>query len=191
MVNRNLDQMAREARRLFGKTDGGRAFADLARAAGPVAHRLAWRVLGDKSLADDAMQETLLKLADKLDRYDPGLPFVPWLRRIATRAALDLQRRENVVVTLPLTAAGEVEAGGGVVAAKSDRELLARVLGELSEHQRTVFVLRDLEGMTTAEIGTQLGLAESTVRVHLARARQKVRSRWQEINSPERKTDEM
>jgi RNA polymerase sigma-70 factor (ECF subfamily) len=195
-VNRNLDLLAREARRLSGQTGGRWAFAELARAAGPVAYRIAGRVLGDEDLAKDAMQETLLKLADNLEQYDPARPFVPWLGRIAARAALDLKRRENVVATLPLSAGAEVEAGAAtrpdeVVVAKTGRALLDRLVGELSVRQRAVFVLRDLEGFTTAEIAAQLETTASTVRVHLARARQLVRQRWLALHEPERNTDEM
>ena len=195
-MNQNLDQLAREARRLSSKQEGDRAFADLARAAGPVAFRLANRILGDESLAADAMQETLIKLTKKLALYDPARPFVPWLVRMATRTALDLHRRENLVIQLPLSAANELEAGetsrpDAMVDAQCAQDLLDRLAGELSHRQRTVFVLRDLEGFSTREIADQLSMTTSTVRVHLARARQHVRTRWLALNDPERKSDEM
>lgn len=178
------------------KRGGGRAFDELARAAGPVAFRLARRVLGDQSLAEDAMQETLMKLADNLDQYDPERPFLPWLARIATRVALDLHRRENVVVRLPLSEIDEMQADDSSrpdeeVEAKDDRQLLERLAEDLSVRQRAVFVLRDLEDFSTIEIANQLGMTSSTVRVHLGRARQKVRARWLAMNNLERKTDEL
>ena len=193
-MNNNLDQLAREARRLSGQTEGRRAFADLARAAGPVAYRLARRVLGDSGLAEDAMQETLLKLADNLEQYDTARPFLPWLGQMATRVALDLHRRENVIDRVPLSEVAEVAADHSarpdeMVAAKSEWALIERLAADLSTRQRAVFVLRDMEGFSASEIAEQLKMTASTVRVHLARARHAVRARWLALNDAERKTN--
>ncbi|MBU2500471.1 sigma-70 family RNA polymerase sigma factor [bacterium] len=157
------------------------AFAALCRQAGPRLHRIAWRILGDEDQAADALQETLIKLADGLHRFDPDRPLWPWLQSIAVRCAIDLQRRERRAGGLPLEAAGEP---AGPRSDRPDhrlemdeyRALLGRLLEDLTPQQREVFTLRDLADVPAADVAAALGMSPSTVRVHLARARHRLRS---------------
>lgn len=173
-----LDGLAGRAR------DGdARAFRRLAEAAAPSLHRLAWRILGDTMLAADVVQETLIKAARSLTTYDPARPVLPWLRRIAGRTALDLRRRETVLPRADLAAAEGLAAPAASrpdapLEEEETRLLLEQLAADLTARQRAVFVLRDLEDTPTAEIAAALGMSESTVRVHLARAREAVRAAW-------------
>ncbi len=157
------------------------AFAALCRLVGPRLHRIVWRILGDEDQAADALQETLIKLAEGLHRFDPDRPLWPWLQSIAVRCAIDLQRRERRAGGVPLEAAGdpagrECDRPDRKLEARERRLLLARLLEDLTPHQREVFTLRDLAGVPTVDVATQLGMSASTVRVHLARARHRLRS---------------
>lgn len=157
------------------------AFAALCRLVGPRLHRIAWRILGDEDQAADALQETLIKLAEGLHRYDPDRPLWPWLQSIAVRCAIDLQRRERRACGLPLETAGDP---AGPPSDRPDhclemneyRALLAHLLEDLTPQQREVFTLRDLADVPAAEVAAALGMSPSTVRVHLARARHRLRT---------------
>jgi len=170
-----LDQLARRAG--CGDRD---AFRRLAEDVAPHAHRLAWRLFGDADLAADAVQEFLIKLHRILDGYDPARPFLPWAMTIAGHAARDVWRREHRDRRAP---AELVEGCAAPDRERPDRRAetaqlqgaLARAAADMSAAQRRVFVLRDLEGWTTAEIAELMECAESTVRVHLARARNRAR----------------
>ena len=157
------------------------AFRQLATRIAPRVHRLAWQILGDPQLAADAVQEFLIKLVGTLPGYDFQRPFWPWARVIVSRTSVDLLRREKLWLKVPLELAPEMAGPAGN---RPDRQLEAREEGQrlraaaagLSGRQRTIFVLRDLEDWTTTEIAEHLEMAESTVRVHLARARAYLRS---------------
>ena len=157
------------------------AFQQLAIRVGPRAHRLAWQILGDSQLAADAVQEFLIKLVGALPGYDSRRPFWPWARVIASRTSVDLLRREKLWLKVPLELVPEMACPAGN---RPDHQLEIREEGQrlrdaavdLSGRQRTIFVLRDLEDWTTAEIAAHLEMAESTVRVHLARARTHLRN---------------
>lgn len=171
-----LDQWARRA----GGGDHD-AFRRLAQGVAPHAHRLAWRLLGDADLAADAVQECLVKLHRHLDRYDPRQPFLPWAMTIAGHAARDIWRRERSDRRAPLEHADTLAAPAS--SRPDQRAEIAQLRGDLtraaagmSDAQRRVFVLRDLEDWTTAEIAELMECTESTVRVHLARARARARS---------------
>lgn len=178
-----LDVLAARAR-----AHSRRAFGELAERASPRIRRLAWRVLGDAELAADVLQDVLIKLLDALPGYDPARPFAPWLDRITVRAAIDLSRTEHRERRVDLDSVAEP---GATPADRPDRRLdaqetrdaLTRLTAGLPGMQRRVFVLRDLEEWTTAEIAAELGIAESTVRVHLARAREAVRRAWLALNT--------
>lgn len=181
----DLDRLAGQAR------DGNaRAFQLLAEAVAPVLHRLAWRILGDGMLAADAVQETLIKVADGLRWYDPARPVMPWLRRIAGRTALDTRRAELALPRASLDEAAELSAPASArpdttLEADQTRGLLEKLAADLTPRQRNVFVLRDLEDVPTAEIAEMLAMSESTVRVHLARARTTLRAAWRRLEAKE------
>ena len=160
-----------------GDTD---AFRLLAGRLAPRVHHLAWRILADSQLAADAVQEFLIKLVEVLPRFDPGRPFWPWAQRIASRVAIDLARHGKAWLKVPLAAAPEMagpaqDRPDHLLEVHEERSRLSSLAGELTGRQRAVFVLRDLEDWTTAEIAEHLDLTESTVRVHLARARARLR----------------
>ncbi len=175
-----LDQLA--ARAAGGDRE---AFRELALAIGPAAHAAVWRLVGRQQLAADAVQEFLIKLLQVLPRYDTGRPFWPWARTVAVRTAADLLRKERSWRELPLDQAPELAAPRehGPDRRHEADELTAAIrqaARRLPDQQRVVFVLRDVEGWTVAEVAEQLGMAASTVRVHLARARRKLRLILQE-----------
>jgi RNA polymerase sigma-70 factor (ECF subfamily) len=139
---------------------------------------------------DDAMdscQEAFIKVFKYIRRFHTGRSFFKWLYRIAIHAIYDQRRRSRhgrAVISLEdlgPSQAGSLEDGSPslsrqVEAADLAAKLLAG-LDSLTRRERTVFALRDLQGLETAEIGRILRLTQVTVRRHCMIARQKLRQR--------------
>lgn len=151
-------------------------------------YRLARRLLGDASDAQDVLQETFLQVYRKLDTFRGESKFSTWLYRVATNAAL-MHRRwrerhpaESLEVYLPAFDDSGHHARRDVDysrAARADEILEQRQLAEaamaalerLPEIYRSVFVLRDLEELSTAETAELLDIEPAAVRQRLHRAR--------------------
>lgn len=139
------------------------------------------RLLPDKSRVDDAVQQTFLEAWRCLPRFEARSRFTTWLTRIAIHTCFGLRRRLARLVFVGETPAAPVleleEAGLSPedVAARRAREVAIReVLAGLSEKKRVVFVLADLEGMTSPEVAEVLGVPDATVRTRLFHARREV-----------------
>ena len=132
--------------------------------------------------AEDAVQEGFLHAHRALDRFRPDQPFGAWLYRIMANAALDLVRRRKVRdadelpdnIALPFR--DPAESG-------ELRERLKAALLHLTDRQRAVIVLHDVEGFTHGEIGRTLGIPEGTARSDLHHARATLRRLLQNIRS--------
>lgn len=120
------------------------------------------------------MQEGFLHAYRALDRFRPEQAFGAWLHRIVANAALDIGRRRKVrdADSLPENVSLPMRDPA------ADDELRRRLvagLGQLSQRQRAVIVLHDVEGFTHGEIGSMLGIPEGTARSDLHHARAALR----------------
>jgi RNA polymerase sigma-70 factor (ECF subfamily) len=136
---------------------------------------VALRLTGNLADAQDAAQEVFIRL--HRSRTTLGDEVGAWLYRVTVNVCSDMARRRKVRHAAPLdrdyvsTYAGpEVEA-----TRRADRELIETALLKLGERERAALVLRDLEGLSTAEVAEALGSAESTIRVQISKARLKLR----------------
>ncbi|OGQ10591.1 MAG: hypothetical protein A2138_07570 [Deltaproteobacteria bacterium RBG_16_71_12] len=138
------------------------------------------RLLADRGRVDDAVQQTFLEAWRCLDRFEGRSRFTTWLTRIAIHTCFGLRRRlaRLVFVGEPVEPAFDVEEPGRTpeqLALARAREVAIReVLASLSQKKRTVFVLADLEGMTSPEVAEVLGVPDATVRTRLFHARREV-----------------
>ena len=169
------DDRTRERELVLSAQSGSReAFAELVRAYQQRAYAVARAIVLDHHDAEDAVQDGFLHAYRALARFRPGEPFGAWLHRIVANAALDLQRRRKVRTagTLPETIALPFRDP-----AESDelRRRLTAALEKLTERQRAVIVLHDVEGFRHAEIGETLGIPEGTARSDLHHARATLR----------------
>src|SRR5262249_55765519 len=141
------------------------------------------RLVHDEELARDLAQETFWKVYHRLDRFDTARRFGPWLFRGGGNLGLDLLRRHEG----PGSSAVSLDRPSGALdPADPDpraREELAQevrfVLDRLPLAYRTILVLRDLEGFSSAEVAAIVGRREATVRWRLARAREMFRQHWE------------
>lgn len=116
--------------------------------------------------ADDLYQDTWLKALDKLDSYDPGLPFEPWITRICVNTYRNALRR---LARSPVRPMGE---GEEFPAAESpDYAPLYEAVGALPEKLRVTVVLYYFRDMDTAGTAEALGVPLGTVKSRLSKAR--------------------
>ena len=137
---------------------------------------------GDADDAEDVTQEVLVRLHLGLAGFRSESKFETWLFTLTRNAAADFRNKQNRPHRL---AARMRELGGGEDGVASDPEgrLEASLIGDqvraflaqLSERQRTVLDLVDLQGYPTGEVAEMLGMRPVTVRTHLMRARRALR----------------
>jgi RNA polymerase sigma-70 factor (ECF subfamily) len=141
----------------------------------------ALRILGNLPDAQDAAQEVFLRMYRNLDRIEDPEACAPWLYRITVNVCRDLHRKRPPSV--PVDQAGDIAAetpDPQRLALLSERQhALNAVLRRLPEKERAALVLRDLEGLSTAEAAAALGSTEATVRSQVARARIKIRESFE------------
>jgi RNA polymerase sigma-70 factor (ECF subfamily) len=149
----------------------------------PAVVSLARRVVGNGEDARDVAQLVFLRVWSELHRYDEKYSLNTWLYRIATNLAIDFLRssrsRERAHgATLHLVREREESSAAGATRNAEDSELarlFEAVSDKLSEKQKAVFVLKEMEDCETREIAEILGCGESTVRNHLFNARRILR----------------
>ena len=159
------------------------AFAELVRGRTDSVVAFLRRMLGDTEDARDVAQLTFLRVWENLPRYDPSYAFSTWLFRIAGNLAIDALRSRGTRARTLAESFRVVK--GGLLAAQPEaplrlsQEEVRRVFEAcatvLSEKQRLVFVLRELEERDSREVAEIVGCRESTVRNHLFQARRLLR----------------
>jgi len=155
------------------------AFRELVRLTTPVAYRVAYRIVGSEADAKDVLQETYIRVWQKLPKLRNPETVASWTYSICRNAALDrlraLARRpaEDVedVVTIDGAASPETQLAN----AQSER-LMQDALATLKERHRLVLLLRDVDGMSYEEISAGLGIPLGTVDSRLHRARSRLAS---------------
>ena len=144
--------------------------------------RAAFRILGNLDDAHDVAQTVFLTLWRSLDRYDHTRRFDTWLYKVTVNAAIDMTRKagpRGVLQPLADETRDRLCATGPDAERKLNRSELQKVFLRLSaalpERQRAAFVLRELQGLSTAQVAEVLDVTESTVRNHLLQARRVLR----------------
>ena len=151
-------------------------------------YRLAIKMLNNPQDAEDVLQETFLKALRGIRNFDGRSNISTWLYRIATNEALMVLRRQKpdiISTDEPLeTDEGEQDPVQIVdwcclpepelMSAEAQR-YLEQAVNRLSPNLRAVFVLRDIEGLSTQETGEVLNLSETAVKTRLSRARLRLR----------------
>lgn len=167
-------------RLLIERTRAGdpEAFAGLVKAyQGPV-YNLAYRMLGTAAEAEEAAQETFLRVYQRLHTYDAECKFSSWVLSIASHYCIDRLRRRRIA-WLPLDGQPAVEAAETVLETpepgfleRERQEEIQALLARLPEGYRLVLVLRYWQDLSYEEIGQMLGCTESAVKSRLHRARE-------------------
>lgn len=166
------------------------AFAELVERYERKIYRLARHITGNDEDAEDVLQETFLKAYENLPGFQGQSKFYTWLVRIAVNEALMKLRRRKAgkMVSLDETIDTGEETMAREIAVWEDnpeeqysREELRRILEEAIEAlpplYRTVFVLRDVDELSTEETALALGISVPAVKSRLLRARLQLRDK--------------
>ena len=133
---------------------------------------------GNLEDAKDAAQQVFLRLHRSLHQLDANRHFASWLYRITVNVCRDMLRVRARRPVVSLEEAGHCATAGGAedgIRRDEQMRLIYSALATLSEHERAAIVLRDLEGISTAEVARILGSSEATVRSQISYARVKIR----------------
>ena len=145
-------------------------------------YRAARAITRDDREAEDVMQQAYVNAYSNLRQFQGRAHFATWLTRIAVNEALARVRRrgryetlddESPVESIPVSASPDPERQAF---ATELRDLLESAIDELTDGAREVFMLREVEGLSTAETAASLDVSEDVVRTRLSRARAALRS---------------
>ncbi len=146
-------------------------------------YNLALRMLGNPDDAKDILQDTFMKVYDHLDKFRGDAKLSTWIYRIAMNEALmKIRREKGKMVSIDTFRVSEGETRALDIVDWAERpldKLLTKELGEemdaavgkLPEEYRAVFLLRDVEGLSNAEIAKVLEISVPAVKSRLHRAR--------------------
>ena len=163
----------------------------------PAINRLLLRLLGNEQDAEDVLQETFLNAFRAIDRYEGRSSLSTWLYRIAYNAAMMRLRRPNaptVSVEETLSSAGEhiphqlfdwCCLPEETFDSEEVQSELRQAISAMPESLQTVFMLRELEGMSTDETAVTLDISTSAAKVRLHRARQWLRNTLGPVLDPD------
>jgi RNA polymerase sigma-70 factor (ECF subfamily) len=137
---------------------------------------LALRLTGEREEAQDVLQDTMLKLFDRVGEFRGESPFWGWLRQIAVNEALMRLRRRGRLPQTEEAVDAELESHDVMLpAAAADAALLTRALGRMADATRSVLWLYHAEGYTHDEIAGLMGRTPSFSKSQLARGTRKLR----------------
>jgi RNA polymerase sigma-70 factor (ECF subfamily) len=151
-------------------------------------YRLALRILRDPETARDAVQEGFLKAYGALDRFEGRSGFYTWLYRLVFNLCIDMKRRDrsgrhvewddevaSEAEPGPMSAARDLGEPERDVARGELRDAVIRAVAELPEDARRTLLLREVDGLSYAEIAQTLEIPKGTVMSRLHHARRRVR----------------
>ncbi len=152
--------------------------------------RIAQHITQNREDAEDVMQDAFLKAYEKLDQFQGNSKFYTWLVRIAVNESLMRLRKRRTAKTVSMdedvaTDEGSVPRDFADWAPNPEQnytqaelaEILKKTIQGLPQGFRVVFVLRDVDGLSTEETAETLGLSVPAVKSRLLRARLQLRER--------------
>jgi RNA polymerase sigma-70 factor, ECF subfamily len=153
------------------------AFERILEAHAALVLRTAQRLLLNDADAADAAQEVFVRLHKSLLKFDDERDVLPWLYRMTVNICRDLRRRRKPSVAIDDLAepAAKDPTPEDLLTADERRRLMFEALAALSERERDAITLRDLEGLSTAEVAEALGTTETTVRSQISMGRVKLK----------------
>lgn len=146
----------------------------------PAAHRFAIRLTGDVDLAEDVVQDALVRASAGWRTFRGGSSPQTWLFRVVVNAFRDQLRRSGRAESEDLPGdVGDVRTPGppSLSSTRELGEIVARAVATLPPRQREVLVLTAYEGRSAPEVAALLGVSEQNVRTTLHLAREKLRAR--------------
>ena len=152
-------------------------------------YRLAFRILGNRTDAEDAVQDSWIKVWKNLREFREQSSFQTWVYRIVTYTCLDYLKKGMIRLDKFRDNGDRLDQNPGnapdpesMMVANEELRLLWRITETLPPKQKIVFILRDLEGRSPSEVAE---MDKETLKSHLWHARKTVRVRMEKMKTEE------
>jgi len=143
---------------------------------------VALRYVREEMEAEDVVNESFVKVFRKLHEFNYEndelvieKTFKSWIARITVNTSIDKLRARKEVDSLDDVSANDLSAHAIMVSTRLEEQDIMKLLYQLSEIQRSIFNLYEIEGYSHQEIGQMLNVPESTSRTYLTRAKSRLR----------------
>lgn len=150
-------------------------------------YRISLSIVGDGDAAEDIMQTAYINAYRQLGNFEGRSSFGTWLTRILINESLLYkkreQRKQQLVMETTFTDKQDETPLSGLLS-KELKDVLEKAVARLPEKYRVVFVMREVEGMSTDETMEALELGESNVKMRLNRAKEMLRDSLQHLWNP-------
>lgn len=173
MENERIDRAARGS---------AEAFEELMGAYEKKIYALCLRMMGNAQDGEDAAQDAMLKIWQKIGQYRGECAFSTWVYRVTASSCMDAIRKRSKRMQPSLEdmkeqgfePADEADTPEECVEKREQKEEIQRAISSVPEEMRSVFLLRDVHGLSVEETADALQIAKGTVKSRLARAREKI-----------------
>lgn len=148
--------------------------------------RLALCITRNREEAEDIVQDTMLRVWNRREEWNVWETVEGFCLTICRNLAIDRSQKmdaRHVELTPEVTELPDMAAPDRLMERDERLGLLHRLIAELPEKQRTILQLRDVEGKSYKEIAEILQLTEEVVKVNLFRARQRIKLKYNEIDT--------
>lgn len=149
-------------------------------------YRLALRITLDSAEAEDIVQDTMIRVWNKRDEWAQFNSIEVFCLTVARNLAIDRSQKSEAQ-NIELTTETQEMSDGSTPERQLERseqmDLVRKLINELPEKQRTIIQLRDIEEKSYKEIADVMQLTEDQVKVTLFRARQRIKAKYNEIQS--------
>lgn len=168
----SLAGLADEALAVRAGAGSGQHFEVLVRRYSAAIYRFSLRFSGNPAAAEEIAQETFIKVFQALPTARQGLPFKPWLYKIASNTAISYYRKTKMnSLNAPLEAAEAMAGKIDVAGAVANRVDAQAAISRLAPDYRQVVILRAIEEFSFGEIAAILEIPEPTARTRYKRAK--------------------
>jgi RNA polymerase sigma-70 factor (ECF subfamily) len=134
---------------------------------------VAGQILSDDTLAEDAVQESFLRVIRKRDQYIPGSPFSCWFYAIVRNVCIDMLRKRNREKEALENVATVAEADKP----QAEWQEITKLLNVLANHERDVLLLRIVHGLGFRDVAAALGISEEAAKKRAQRALKRLRAK--------------
>jgi RNA polymerase sigma-70 factor (ECF subfamily) len=169
------------------------AFVEIHRRYVALSRYVCLRILSDREEADEAVQETWIRVFRGLHRFNGRYALQPWISKIANNVAVDVTRtraRRPQLTDSPLHAGAidieddPLRRPDEAVERQLDIDLVHQVLSSLPTNHRRALMLREFEGRSHEEIGAAIGVTPSQAKALIHRAKKSFRAAWEKAGGP-------
>lgn len=143
---------------------------------------IALRYSNSRDEACEIVNDSFMKMFDKLDQYHDKNSFKGWFRRILVNTSIDYYRRNVKHFAVMDIDQAEFESANPEIIDQLSKEDILNALRSLPEILRIIFNMYEIEGYSHKEIGEKLNIPPSTSRTYLARAKQNLREKIVALN---------